>query len=269
MADLPPRLKTVFHDLGEDTESIYLIPLSDLHIGADFDQKKFEGYRQWILDRPNAYCIINGDVVDNAISESIGDTYGTMRPEEQKELAEELLRPLAENGKILAWLEGNHELRTARRTDEFIGKTLCKLLGLHTKEKSIYDPNGVFLFLNVGYDRAKGRRNRLTYTGFMLHGYTGSRRMGGKVNAVEDMARSVVCDFYIASHTHSKFMFPRRIVVPDTRTKTLRYQKQVFTSTGSFMEWEGYAIRQGYHPTSLGSPRLRLDGTRKDIHCSI
>ena len=269
MADLPPRLKTVFHDLGEDIDSAYIVPLSDLHIGADFDEKKFLGYRQWILDTPNAYCVINGDVIDNSISESIGDTYGTLRPDEQKELAEDLLRPLAEQGKILAWLEGNHEMRTARKTDEFIGKSLCKLLGLHTKEKSIYDPDGVFLFLNVGYDRNKGKKTRLTYTGFMLHGYAGGKRMGGKVNAVEDMARITACDFYIASHTHTKFVFPGRIIVPDTRTKTIRYHKQLFVSAGSFMEYSGYAIRAGYHPASLGSPRLRFDGTRKDIHCSI
>lgn len=268
MAKLP-RLKTVYHDLGEDVDKVYLVPLSDLHIGAGFDQKKFEDYRQWILDTENAYCVINGDVIDNAISESIGDTYGTMRPDEQKELAEELLKPLANDGKILAWLEGNHEFRTAKRTDEFVGKTLCKLLGLHTKEHSIYDPDGVFLFLNVGHDRTKGRKSRLTYTGFMLHGYTNARRMGGRVNALEDMSRSVVCDFYITSHTHNKFMFPKKIVVPDTRTKTIRYKKQVFASSGSFMEWDGYAIRKGYAPANMGSPTLEFSGIKRNIHCSI
>ena len=71
---MEPRLKTIFHDLGEDTEEVFIVPLSDLHIGATFNQKKFEDYRQWILDRDNAYCVINGDVIDNAITESIGDT---------------------------------------------------------------------------------------------------------------------------------------------------------------------------------------------------
>jgi Icc-related predicted phosphoesterase len=266
---MEPRLKTVFHDLGEDTEEVFIVPLSDLHIGAAFDQKKFEGYREWILDRDNAYCVINGDVVDNAITESIGDTYGTMRPDEQKELAEDLIRPLAEAGKILAWVDGNHEIRTARQTDEYIGKTLCKILGLHTREHSIYSPDGVFLFLNVGYDKKKGKRNRITYTGFMLHGFSGGKRMGGKVNAAEDMARSVVSDFYIVSHTHTKFAFPGRIIMPDTRTKTIRYRKQLFISTGSFMEWDGYAIRKGFRPANLGSPKIRLSGNSKDLHCSI
>ena len=186
--------------------------------------------------------MINGDVVDNAITESIGDTYGTMRPDEQKELAEDLIRPLAEAGKILAWVDGNHEIRTARQTDEYIGKTLCKILGLHTKKHSIYSPDGVFLFLNVGYDKKKGKRNRITYTGFMLHGFSGGKRMGGKVNAAEDMARSVVSDFYIVSHTHTKFAFPGRIIMPDTRTKTIRYRKQLFILSLIHIYREGMKI---------------------------
>lgn len=267
MPDSLPKLKVVRHDLGKDIDSAYLIPLSDLHIGAAFDVDKFKGYREWILSRPTAYCVINGDVIDNSISDSVGDVYGTLRPSEQTDLAEELLKPLADEGKILAWVEGNHEWRTARRTDEFPGKTLCKLLGI----REVYDSDGIFMFLSVGYDRRKGKpeKNRITYTGFMLHGYAGGKKMGGKVNAVADMANSVMADFYIASHTHHKFAFPGRIVVPQIRSKSLVFQKQMFVSAGAFAEWDGYAIRQGYSPTELGSPRLRLDGTRKDLHVSI
>src|SRR5690554_1229461 len=101
----PPKLKVIKHDLGMETEKAYLIPLSDLHIGADFNEDKFLGYRQWILDRPEAYCVILGDVIDNAVTDSIGDTYGTLRPKQQKELALKFLEPLARAGKILAWLD--------------------------------------------------------------------------------------------------------------------------------------------------------------------
>ncbi len=267
MPDLPPALKVVRHDLGVDTESAYIIPLSDLHIGASFDERKFLGYRQWILDRPNAYCVINGDIVDNSIKESIGDTYGTLRPAEQIEKAEELLRPLAENGKILAYVDGNHEYRTAHRTDELIGKTICKFLGI----RDVYDPDGAYLFITIGHDHHKGspQKNRVTYTFFQLHGHSGGRKVGGKANALAAMAESVTADCYIASHTHTPLVFPGRVVVPQSRTKSLVYQKQLFVSAGSFAEWEGYAIRKNFSPAPLGSPRIRLDGTRKDIHCSV
>ena len=265
MPELPPSLKTVSHDLGVDTEAAYIIPLSDLHIGSEFNEDKFLGYRDWILERPNAYCIINGDVLEMATKSSIGNTYEALRPKQQKELAIKYLQPLADAGRILAYLDGNHEHRVARETDEYPGEYICSMMGI----PSVYDSDGVFLFLNVGHDRRKGEKARLTYTIFMLHGWTGSRRIGGKANNLEDMSKSVQADIYVASHTHQKFVFPRRMVIPDSRTKSLRYIKQMFVSAGSFLEWDGYAVRKGYNPASLGSPRIRLDGTRRDFHCSI
>ena len=262
-----PKLKVIHHDLGEETEAAYLIPLSDLHIGAEFDDTKFLGYREWILDRPNAYCIINGDVLDMATRSSIGNAFETIRPREQRELAIKMFEPLAKEGRILAYLDGNHEARASKETDEYAGEAICHRLGI----PHLYDSDGIFLFLTVGHDKSKGnaKKNRITYTLFMLHGWTGARRIGGKANNLEDMAKSVVSDLYVASHTHQKFMFPRPVVIPETRTKTLKFKKQVFVSAGSFMEWAGYAVRKGYNPASLGSPRIRLNGTRHDIHVSI
>ena len=260
-----PGLKVLTHDLGVETESVYLIPLSDLHIGSEFDEKKFNGYRDWILERDNAYCIINGDVLELALKSSIGNPYSTLRPKEQKALAIKCLQPLASAGKILAYLDGNHEARASKETDEYVGQYICEMMGI----PEVYNSDGIFLFLNVGHNRNKGPKNRVTYTIFMLHGWTGSRRIGGKANNLEDMAKSVHADIYIASHTHTKFAFPRRIVEPDTRTKTLRYKKQFCVSAGSFLEWDGYAVRKGYNPVSLGSPRIRLNGEYKDVHVSI
>ncbi len=260
-----PQLKVVKHDLGLDTEAAYIIPLSDLHIGANFDDRKFLGYRQWILDRPNAYCVINGDVLEMAVKGSVGDTYGTLRPKEQKELAIKYLKPLADEGRILAYLDGNHEWRVAKDTDEFPGEYICSMLGI----PSLYDSDGILLFLSVGFDRKQNQQSRNTYTIFMIHGYTSARRPGGKLNNLEDMAKSVHADIYLSAHVHTKMSFSNRVVVPETRSKSLRFKKQLFVSSGSFLEWDGYAIRKNYTPATLGSPRIRLDGTRHDAHVSL
>lgn len=264
-------LKVLRYDLdalvGKELDNAYIIPLSDLHIGSAFDETKFLGYRDWILERENAFCVINGDVLEMATKNSVGNVYDTMRPKEQKELAIKLLKPLADAGKILAYLDGNHEARASKETDEFVGEYICNMLGIPER----YDPDGIFLFLTLGHDRKQGSRqkNRLTYTIFMLHGWAGGKRVGSKANNLEDMAKSVVCDIYIASHTHQKLVFPRRVLIPDNRSKTLRFRKQLFVSAGSFLEWEGYSVRKGYTPASLGSPRIRLNGERFDAHCSI
>ena len=260
-----PEIKIVKHDLGMDLEAAYLIPIADTHIGAGFHRKKFIGYRDWIIQRENAFCVVLGDVTDNSISESVGDTYGTMRPDQQKDLAEEMFAPLAEAGKILAWIDGNHERRSSKKTDQFIGKDICKRLGIY----DVYDPHGIYIFLSVGYDRAKGKRNRNVYTGFLLHGHTGSRTVGGKANAMEQMAKGVQADFYISAHCHQKIQFPTDALIPETRSKVVRFKKRSHLMAGSFQKWAGYAIQNCYQPTPMGSPRLRLDGLRHDHHTSI
>lgn len=260
-----PKLRVIKHDLGLNIEKAYIIPLSDLHIGADFNEDKFLGYREWILKTPEAYTVILGDVIDNATKNSIGDTYGTLRPKQQKELAEKFLKPLADAGKILAWLDGNHEIRSSKETDEYIGEYLTKAMGI----PSVYDADGIYMFLSVGYDRKHNIRSRNTYTFFMLHGFTGGKRVGSKANALEDMARSVQADCYIAAHSHTKITFPTYVITPETRTKTLQYRKRTHIMAGSFMDWAGYAVRYGYQPTPLGSPRIRLDAHRHDVHVSV
>jgi len=259
------ELKIVTHDLGMDIESAYIIPLACLHAGEGFYAKKFKGYSDWILERHNAFCVVLGDVIGNSIEGSVGGSYGHLRPDQQKDLAEETLRPLAEAGKILAWVDGNHERRTSKKVDQFIGKDICKFLGI----ADVYDPDAIYMFLSVGYDRNKGQRNRNVYTGYMLHGTTGSKRIGGKANAMEDMARSIHADFYFSAHAHQKLMFPTAAVIPETRSKNLKFKKRNHVMAGSFQKWADYAIRAGFSPTPMGSPRLRLDGLRHDHHVSI
>jgi hypothetical protein len=265
MADPMPTLKVVHHDLGVDKDIAYIIPISDLHIGANFNEGIFLKYRQWILDHPEAYCVILGDVIDNAITGSIGDTYESLRPKQQKELALKFLEPLAKAGKILGWVEGNHELRSTRQTDEYVGEYLTKMLGI----PSVYDPDGLYMFLSVGHDRQKGKQNRNVYTLFMLHGYTGSRKMGGKANSLEDMKRGVHAEVFLVAHSHQKIVFPTHTIMPDLRLKRIRYVKSMHIMAGSFIEWAGYAVRKGYMPTPMGSPKLILNGTHHAIRCSV
>ncbi len=60
-----------------------------------------------------------------------------------------------------------------------------------------------------------------------------------------------------------------RIFVPDKRNNKVEDMKRTFVSSGAFLERGGYAVQKGYSPAKLGSPRLRLDGRKKDVHCSI
>ena len=266
-----PQLKVLSYDLdelaGRTLTEAFITPLADTHIGSAFNDTKFLGYREWILARDNAFVVITGDVLEMATKNSVGNVYDTIRPREQKDLAIKFLEPLAKAGRILAYLDGNHEHRIAKESDTYIGEYICGMMGI----PQVYDPDGLFLFLRCGYDTQKNspankHKGRNVYTIFLLHGWTGSRTIGGKANNLEAMSKSVVADLYISSHTHQQLAFPRVIMVPDNRTKKLAPRKQIFTSAGSFLEWSGYSIRGGYNPTLLGSPRVILNGERHNIN---
>ena len=69
-------IKPIRIDLPSDIESVELHPLADLHIGdAMSDWELIQSEIKRVLETPNAYCVLNGDLMDTAIASSIGDTY--------------------------------------------------------------------------------------------------------------------------------------------------------------------------------------------------
>jgi hypothetical protein len=59
------------------------------------------------------------------------------------------------------------------------------------------------------------------------------------------------------------------IFVPDTNHKKILQSKRLYVSSGSFLDWGGYAETKILNPSKTGTVRIRLDGTRKDFHASI
>lgn len=262
---MKPLLKVVRHDLGVDVEKATIVPISDLHIGAEFDEDMFLGFRKWILERENTYCVILGDVLEMATRQSVGSTYGTLRPKDQRALAVKYLKPLADEGRILGYIDGNHESRATKETDEYPGEIICQLLGI----PSLFDPDGIYMFLSVGHNPAVNKKARNIYTIFMLHGWSGARTMGGKANNLLSLRNSAIADLYIMAHVHDQLATPKRILYPDVRTKKLKWKRQVFTLSGSFLEWSGYAINKGFNPSELGAPIITLGGKAHKVSTTI
>lgn len=264
-------MRWISRDLPSDLDCAYIIGLSDLHIGDPrFNLDKFTGYRDWILERDNAFCIVNGDVCDNATRNSIGDTYeAALNPRQQVEMAVKLFKPLAEKNKILAWNDGNHEARTHKESGLSLGEHICAQLGI----PDAYSNEGALVKIRLGQrKKSTGSHNGkpLVYLLYATHGWSGARRVGGKANAAEDLQGVVAgCDAYLVSHSHQRFVFTKDILVPDPRRNKVEVKRQLFVSCGSFLDWGGYAEKRGYHPQTMGAPRIRLDARRKDCHCSL
>ena len=249
-----------FYDFG-NIDKLYIIPISDIHIGdvrCDYD--KLKGYLQWIKEH-NAYIILNGDLMTSDIKASVGDVYNAeMNPQEQLDLAIEIFKPFA--NRILAVVEGNHEYRIYKEAGLRTTKIFADEIGI-----SAYNPDGMYIIIKMG----KGLNNRpILYRLYATHGWSSGRTTGSKINAVEQLNRQFpITDCYIASHTHTQALSVDVIYYPDERNNKFVEQKRAYVSAGSFLGHGGYSLRKGLAFAKLGSPRIRLDGTRKDLHVSI
>ncbi len=254
-------LNLVEHDLG-DHDHIYVVPLSDLHEGhPSCNKDKFRGYVKWVLERENAFTVVNGDMMDCVLANSPGNRYeATMSPDQQMESVITELKPLADAGRILLLLDGNHEARISRDAGIDVSRIIAREL------KVTYRRDMGFMVLRFG----KGRNGKqVAYTFAVTHGVGGGRTQGGKANALERFGGIACCDVYVIGHVHNMLPFQRVHFVPDLQNGGIIEKKQTFVSSGSFQGYNGYAARNMYAPAKLGSPRIRLSGREKDVHVSI
>lgn len=250
-------------DLGE-LQSAYIVPFSDLHLGdPHFDRQKFLGYRDWVQSKPNAFVTLNGDIMNTAIKSSVSDIYSeTMNPRDCLKAAVSLFEPIKD--KILCVVNGNHERRIYKEAGFDISELLAQQLGVY------YAGDEAYLKIKVGKATGtKGNGKPIVYTMYQTHGWGGGKTAGAKVNNLSYMANIVLADIYIASHTHFMTTHTGEIGIPDIRTNKIVPTKLTFASSGAFLKRGGYAVTHGFTHAKLGSPRIRLDGTKKDVHVSI
>lgn len=236
-----------------------------IHIGApEHNSKKFMDFRDWILTTPNAFTMLNGDILNCATKNSKSDSYSELMPlKDAKKHAIKCLEPLAEAGKILGMTRGNHEDRIWREVGD------DPLEDMAEQMKIPYHPEGLFLNVKLGEYKAGAAKGRISYSFYMTHGCGGGRTKGSKVNVAARPSEIVLADIYITAHTHFATTFKDKFFLPDVRHNSMLAMTRTYVSAGSFLDWGGYSERGILPPAKLGAPRIRLDGRKKDCHVSI
>lgn len=254
----------VTRDLGGHQSADY-VPFADLHIGDNlFDRRKFISYRDWVLDAPNRFCGINGDTFNAGIPGSKScRSSENMNMDEQFDVGRELLQPLVDADRLLFINDGNHDERIVRATGGVRpGKILAAMLG----KPALFTGDGVLLKLLVGSGRNGAR---VCYSIYHTHGWAAGRTPGAALNACRELQHTIRADCYVVGHSHKSAVAPADYIVPDLTHGRIRVCKVMFVCTGSFLHWGGYAQAKGYSPSALGCPRIRMDGTRHDLHASV
>jgi predicted phosphodiesterase len=254
-------MKTVKCDLPY-AEWIEIHPLSDLHIGdRHCDYKSILERIEYIKKTPNAYCILDGDLMDMAISSSVGDTYGaSIQPMEQLKHCVRLFEPIKD--KILAVLPGNHEHRIYKADGLDITELMCSQLGIHDR----FSSTTALVFVRFGKtDRGRPQ----LYTIYVTHGTGGGRKEGGKVNRLADLAAIVDADVYVMGHTHLPVVMKESYFRVSGSNSSVALVDKLFVNTAASLDYGGYGDAQGYKPASKKSPVIHLCGTKRDMEARL
>ena len=246
-------------------ETIEIHPMADLHIGdLSCDYKLIMERIDYIEKTPNAYCILDGDLMDTAIASSIGDTYAAnIQPMEQLRRCVEIFEPI--KGKVLSVLPGNHENRVYKTDGLDITEIMCRQLGIEDR----YSPTTAMLFVRFGKGAYRHQHRPQLYTVYATHGSGGGRREGGKVNRLADLASIADADIYIHAHTHLPLAFKESFFRVNRSGSSVELVDKLFVNTSAALNYGGYGDKAGFKPASKRAPIIYLDGLCHDMWAKV
>ncbi len=254
-------MQSIHIDLPSNLETLELHLFSDEHIGDKHVALQALKTRiDEVAKNPNAYCILNGDIMDNATKTSIGDIYEqTENPMEQLRLAEELFGSIKQ--KIIGITTGNHEERTYRKEGVDMSRLLARQLGVEDR----YSPTSLVMYISFGKRRKphEGHKCKQVYCVYSNHGGGGGRKEGGKVIRLADLASIIDADIYIHGHTHLPLTMKQGYYRTNFVNKSVNYVEKLFVNTASNIQYGGYGERMSFKPSSNTQPVILLSGKEK------
>lgn len=266
-------MKVIKIDLPRELKQLEIHTFADEHIGDEHcDLRRLYQRIEYVRDTENAYCILNGDIIDNATRTSIGDIYTQeFNPMEQLQKAVDIFGQISH--KILLITHGNHENRTMIREGINLSALLANQLGLSDK----YTATSAVLFIRFGQDASgkkesngSGKFRKICYTLYVLHGSGGGgRKEGAKANRLADMASIVDTDIYIHSHTHLPLVMKQGFHRIDSKNSTVSMVDKLFVNTAANLNYGGYGEAGEFKPSSKDTPVIYLDGTKKYFNARL
>lgn len=246
--------------LNKDKNEFQLLVLGDMHIGDELcDLDMIKNTIDYVKNTEDCYVILNGDLMNNALTTSKSDSYTEqMSIEEEQDLLIDLLMPIKD--KILVMATGNHEHRTSLLAGINPLKAVAYALGI--KDKLVENS----YLLNIEFGTAYGVKSVPNkYVVFGIHGGTGGgRRAGSTANALQDMALvRPDMDLYVHSHTHTQVNYNDMIFLYDRKTKKTKEHQRTFYNANAFLKYGGYAEQKGYKPVDRNPSVLVVNAIRK------
>lgn len=244
-----PDCQAIVHNLEPRTVKVWVC--GDVHVGAQGAQ--LEAWTKWleeIEEDDDSYVIFLGDMMDTNTRHSVSDIWTGMSPADQMDYITRSIRPLAEKGKILAILPGNHELRMVKDTSIDPMYDICVRLGIESLYRRDYAAVRVRMNLTRGCAR--------TFNIICFHG-TSDLKTRQMANNVEGF------DAVLVGHTHQPIArIPAHLCLTQKGKVTLKEVVQI--TACSWCDYIGYGARGMYPPQAQARPQalvLEWDSSQK------
>jgi hypothetical protein len=264
----------------EFKDTFKLIPLFDMHIGAAAcDENKLDRTIKQILDTPDCYTIIGGDMADAILRQDFKRyMHGCANQEISDALDDALnittrqvidkLKALAEAGKILGVMSGNHEISMQKHHSYNLTRAVCE--GLNSISDTHIPQLGYSCLYRITLKSAdtSTKRNWVLYA---HHGFGGGRKKGSSINNLIGLQESIEADCYIMGHDHKKIATRgTRLSITGRGEPRLVAKSVAFVRAGTFLKsyLDGgkvtYSEQAGYPPVPTGSVKIEVSMGRRD-----
>lgn len=249
-------------NIWNKSEYTRLIGIADVHIGSA--QSRVSKLKELLKSlNENDLVVFLGDIIDNAIIDSVSNIYEqTMNPEQALYVFTQLLDIC--KSRAVGVVSGNHEERTKKRVGVDLLSVICKERGV------AYSSDILVLDISVGNGASRGSKRRVQYTVVCGHGYSSARGVGAKITASGRIIDVVVNgDIYLTAHTHQPGVVKIARFEADTRNKKLQQREAFLVTVPSWTDYETYAAQKFMHPPANAFVEIILSGKEKRVEVVI
>ncbi len=259
--DIGHELRWYGRILPKSITELKIIIVSDLHYGhPNCSVRHFRRTIEYIKERDDTYCFLNGDLMEAALKTSKGDVHTqVVSPKHQRKWVIKELEPIKD--KILGMTTGNHESRITDLTSDDPSEIIAEALGVP------YRPEGMLFKLSFGDNNNHTKGKPFVFWSYITHGYGGARTKSAKAVKVERTATWLHADYYAMSHDHVVNVAPSVYLLPDNRgsigedgflSGRVTAHREMLVKTNSYLRWGGYAEAGGFPPSDLCTPVIHL-----------
>lgn len=253
-------LKKTFQ-LDKGQKFLRMMAFYDLHYGnMNFDEKTFDRFFNTLYKEKDMITFGGGDWAEGATKYSLGYEDQNIDLDGQIDWLVDKFGPIAEEGRLLGFIQGNHEKRSRKTGSVDLAYRIAKGLEIP------YWKHGKFFNFTV---RMNGSMRGKRYTGYAVHGRSGARTFGGKVAAVERMSSVAEVDLYIMGHVHMLHTHKGFKYTP--QGEKLIHLTPTFVIGGHYLEYMGSYAQEMLLPPSgpAGSAKIKFHGDMERISVVI